>query len=186
LQLLLLPKMKASQLFLALILVSFVVAGEGQAATDVPALSWEKWQPLIGRWTAKGKGDPGNGAGSFSFSFDLQNKVIVRKSHTEYPAAEGRPAFSHDDLMIIYADEASHKFRSDYFDNEGHVIRYTADVSANGRTFVLLSDPAPSQPAFRLTYKVADSNSLNITFEIAPPNTPGKFKTYLEGSAQRL
>ena len=87
--------------------------------------------------------------------------------------------------MVVYADEAAHTFRADYFDNEGHVIRYTAGFSSDGRTLTFISDPAPSQPSFRLTYVKNPDNTLGIKFEIAPPNAPDKFKTYLEGSAQK-
>ena len=111
--------------------------------------------------------------------------MILRKSHTDYPAAEGRPAFAHDDLLIIYADESSRRFRGDYFDNEGHVIRYTAEFSPDGKTLTLVSDPAPSQPAFRLIYTMPDATALHIKFEIAPPNAPENFKVYVEGSARK-
>jgi len=152
------------------------------AAETMP---WDKWQPLIGTWKAEGKGNPGQGVGTFSFAYDLQKRVIVRSSHTDYPASEGRPAFAHDDLLIIYADEASHRFRGDYFDNEGHVIRYSAEFSPDGKSVTFLSDPAPSQPVFRLSYSMADPSVLGIKFEIAPPNAPDQFKVYVEGSARK-
>ena len=149
------------------------------------SIVWDSWRPLVGEWQAAGKGSPGQGVGRFSFAFDLQNKVIVRKSHTDYPAAEGRPAFSHDDLMVIYADEAAHTFRADFFDNEGHVIRYTPSFSADRRTITFVSDPVPSQPRFRLTYLKKPDDTLGIKFEIAPPNAPDNFKMYVEGSARK-
>lgn len=167
-------------------LIATLIIGERQLTADEPtASSWQKWQPLIGIWKAEGKGSPGQGKGTFSFAYDLQNRVIVRKSHTDYPAAQGRSAFAHDDLLIIYADESSHRFRGDYFDNEGHVIRYTAEFSPGGKTVTFISDPSPSQPAFRLTYTMPDATALHIKFEIAPPNAPQDFKVYVEGSAEK-
>jgi hypothetical protein len=164
---------------------SIIICGRSSANAEPAALAWDQWRPLVGQWQGAGKGSRGEGAGGFSFAFDLQNKVLLRKSHTDYPAAEGRPAFSHDDLMVIYADEGTHKFRADYFDNEGHVIRYTADFSPDGRTLTFVSDPAPSQPTFRLTYVKSPGDTLGIKFEIAPPNAPDKFKMYVEGSAHK-
>ena len=161
------------------------ICGRVLTGAEPPASSWDQWRPLVGQWQAAGKGSPGQGAGGFSFAFDLQNKVLVRKSHTDYPAAQGRPAFSHDDLMVIYADEGAHTFRADYFDNEGHVIRYTADFSPDGKTLTFLSDPAPSQTNFRLTYIMKPDDTLGVKFEIAPPNAPDKFKVYVEGSAHK-
>jgi hypothetical protein len=184
-QLMILLPMKRAPRPLITIFASFVLTINGTGAGEPPSVSWEKWQPLIGVWKAEGKGNPGEGQGSFSFAYDLQNRVILRKSRTDYPAAEGRPAFAHDDLLVIYADEASHRFRGNYFDNEGHVIRYTAEFSPDGKTVTFVSDPAPSQPAFRLTYTMTEPTTLSIKFEIAPPNAPEKFKVYVEGSARK-
>ena len=157
----------------------------GLASAQTKSMPWEKWQFLIGQWEAAGQGNPGAGKGVFSFAFDLQNKVIVRKSHTDYPASAGRPAFAHDDLMVIHKDETTQKFRADYYDNEGHVIAYTGEFSADGKALVFFSDPLPAQPRFRLTYLTARDGSLTIKFDIAPPNDPGNFKTYVEGTARK-
>src|SRR6266481_7240139 len=64
---------------------------------------------LIGEWEGAGGGGPGSGKGTFSFTSDLQNKVIVRRNHAEYPATADRPAVRHDDLIVIYLDGASNQ-----------------------------------------------------------------------------
>ena len=140
---------------------------------------------MIGPWEAVGHGSPGEGKGGLSFTFDLQNRVIIRKSHTDYPAAGGRQAFAHDDLVVIYADDAAQKFRADYYDNERHVIRYTIEFSPDGQTMIFLSDPIPSQPRFRLTYERGKGEDLKIRFEFAPPTSPEKFQVYVEGTARK-
>ncbi len=77
----------------------------------------EKWEPLIGEWRGEGSGEPGKGSGVFSFKADLDNHILVRKSHSEYPAANGRPATIHDDLMVIYLEAANAPSKAIYFDN---------------------------------------------------------------------
>lgn len=144
--------------------------------------TWARFRFLAGDWAATGGGAPGQATGEFSFALDLQNKVMVRKSHTSYPAAGGRPAFAHDDLMILYA--TGDDVRADYYDNEGHVIRYAVEVAGDGQTITFLSDPIASQPRFRLTYVRRPANELTIRFEIAAPNTT-EFKVYVEGTAQK-
>jgi hypothetical protein len=166
-----------------LLAVALVCLARGAVADPPP--TWDNWRSLLGNWEAEGKGTPGSGVGKFSFALDLQNRVIVRKSHTDYPPAEGRAAFSHDDLMIVYREEGSDRTRADYFDNEGHVIRYTAEVSPDSKTVTFVSDPQPSQPVFRLTYNLGDDGRLAIKFEIAPPTAPKQFKVYVEGSAYK-
>jgi len=148
------------------------------------SLTWTKFQFLIGTWHAAGSGTPGQGAGVFSFEFDLQKRVLVRRSHTDYPAASNRPAFAHDDLMIIYADDQQ-LFHADYYDNEGHVIRYTVEFSTDGTTCTFISEPLASRPRFRLIYSKTSQAELTIKFEIAPPDQPNNFKIYVEGTAQR-
>ncbi len=155
----------------------------GQRAPAAAKLD-SKWSALVGEWAGEGSGNPGNGAGTSSFQFDLQKQVLVRRSHSEYPAAGGRPATVHDDLMVIYPG-AGEESRAIYFDNEGHVIDYTATWSAAGDTLTFLSKPTASAPQFRLTYKKIDAQTLNVAFEMAPPGQAGAFKPYVSGRLKR-
>ena len=145
--------------------------------------NWDGWQFLIGDWKGEGSGDPGNGAGGFSLYPDLQNTVLVRKNHAEYPEVKDRPAFSHDDLMIIYQDGKS--IRANYYDNETHVINYNVLFSPDSGSVIFTSDLIPSAPRFRLTYAKAENGSLKILFDVAPPGKPEEFSKYIEASAVR-
>ena len=140
-----------------------------------------KWSLRVGEWSGEGGGKPGTGGGTCSFKFDLDQQVLVRRNHSEYPAAAGRPATVHDDLMMIYPGTESERPRAIYFDNEGHVIEY----SAAGDVVTFVSKPAQSSPQFRLVYKKLDAQTLTIAFEMAPPGQPGAFKPYLSGRLQR-
>jgi len=101
----------------------------------------------------------------------------------EYPAANGRPATIHDDLMIIYQEAGATKAL--YFDNENHVIHYDVSLSADKKKVVFLSEKTASAPQFRLTYEDAGPGTLKISFEIAPPDKPGQFSKYVEGTVHR-
>jgi hypothetical protein len=156
--------------------------------SGVPAFSqndkpnWDAWKIVLGDWTGTSSENPGEGSGGFSFKPDLQDSVLVRKSHSEYPASQGRPAIVHDELMVVYS-ERGHT-RAVYFDNEGHVINYTPSFSPDGRTLTLVSDLASNTPTFRLTYVSTESDVLKINFEIAPPGT-STFKSYVGGVVHR-
>lgn len=141
-------------------------------------------QFLTGTWTGSGTGEPGQGVGEFSFNFDLQGKVLIRKSFAEYPAANEKPAYRHDDIMIIYKDSDS-KTKAIYFDNEGHIINYTVSFSDDGSSLVFLSDYTVSSPRFRLTYTKINNGSLGIVFDIAPPGKPNSFAPYIDAAAKR-
>lgn len=81
--------------------------------------TWDKWDWLIGDWIGEGTGQPGQGGGTFSFKPDLDKKILVRKSHSEYPATENKPQVIHNDLMIVYLDNTGNPSKAIYFDNEG-------------------------------------------------------------------
>jgi hypothetical protein len=91
-------------------------------AGAAPAGLWQPLEFLVGEWRGEGSGGPGQGSGGFTFAWDLQKAVLVRKNHAEYPAQQGRPAAVHDDLTVISVE--GDRLRADYWDNEGHVIRY--------------------------------------------------------------
>ena len=111
--------------------------------------------------------------------------MLVRRNRADYPAAAGRPAFSHDDLMIVYQEPEAKRTRAVYFDNEGHVIHYTAEFSSDQKTLTFLGDMSPGQPRFRLTYTKAGAGAVKIKFEIAPPGKPEAFAAYIEAAARK-
>jgi hypothetical protein len=166
----------------AIVLATLSAGAAGSTSDDDP---WKPYRFLAGEWTGEGGGQPGKGSGGFSFAWDLQEKVLVRRNRAEYPATQGRPASSHEDLMVIYRGESGGSTRAIYFDSEGHVIHYTATFSQDQRTLTFLSDAASAGPRFRLSYTKGEGEVLRIKFEIAPPGNPDAFKTYLEGDARR-
>src|SRR5262245_13503587 len=83
---------------------------------------WEDFRFLIGSWVSDG--DPKDGTGQFTLEPDLGGKVLVRRNVANLPAAQGRPAGKHEDLMIVYLQPMGKQHRASYFDSEGHVIQY--------------------------------------------------------------
>ena len=168
-----------------------VVCGQGAAPTPAavaavkPSSPLHALQFLVGAWDGEGAGQPGRGTGATSFKLDLDGRVLVRRSHSVYPAAGGRPAVVHDDLMVIYAAPGGRGLGATYFDNEGHVIEYAAEVSPDGRRVVFLSETEPAMPTFRLTYARVGEDVVDVMFEIAPPGAPGAFKPYVSGRIRR-
>lgn len=143
---------------------------------------WEKWNWLMGEWAGEGSGKPGEGGGTFSFRMDLDENILVRKSHSEYVASENKPAVIHDDLMIVYPDANGNPAHAMYFDNEGHTIKY--QISCCGKTIALTSDKIQNVPVFRLTYTLFDSNTVNTKFEMSQDRE--NFYTYIEGKRVKM
>ena len=111
--------MKKLQVVLVCLLVSGFQMVMSQAAAD-----WSKLEHLTGHWVGEGNGQPGQGTGGFSFQYELGGNILVRKSSTVFPATTARPAFTHDDLMVVYPDYNGVPSKAIYWDNEKHTIEY--------------------------------------------------------------
>ena len=134
---------------------------------------------LLGSWEAASDGSGASGA--FTFAPGVQDQVIVRTNYSNSPAADGRPASRHDDLMIIYVEEG--QVRAEYFDNEGHVIRYVAEVRPGEVLFT--SEVRANEPRYRLAYRLLAGGALEGRFDVAPPGRPDGFAQYLTWTAKR-
>ena len=136
---------------------------------------------LVGEWKGEGGGLPGQSSGAATFRFELEGRVLVRHSFADSPAAKGRPASHHEDLLTVFAEGG--QLKALYLDNEDHVIRYT--VTASPETVVFTSEPAPG-PRFRLSYLRKAADVVTVKFEFAPPSKPEAFATYLEAVTRKV
>jgi hypothetical protein len=143
--------------------------------------TWDKWGWLIGEWKGEGSGQPGQGSGTFTFTFDLDRNILIRKSHSEYPAPENRTAVIHDDLLIVYTDFTGSPSKAIYFDNEGHTINYTISYPEN--SIIFTSERVSDVPVFRLTYTLHDNGTVYTKFEMSQDNK--NFSTYIEGISKK-
>jgi len=144
-----------------------------------PPAALAPYEILLGEWQAID--DPSGATGGFTFSYSVQDRVIVRTNYASYPAANGKPASRHDDLMVIFID--GDVVRADYFDSEGHIIRYAAEARPD--QIVFLSEIKASEPRYRLLYRRASDGLLHGRFDVAPPGKPDTFSTYLSWSARK-
>jgi hypothetical protein len=124
-----------------------------------PADPWKGLEFLTGEWVGEGAGSPGESEGACSFTFDVQRKVLIRKSYAQYTTSR------HDDLMVVYLEK---DLKAIYFDNEGHVIHYTVESTADSVRFV--------NEQYRLTYR-KNGDKLSMEFDVAPPGKP--FSNYV-------
>jgi hypothetical protein len=175
---------KALKVSTILLFALFSSSGQSFAQQSKEPANWDPFRFLLGDWIGEGTGTPGEGTGIFSFSFDLEGKILVRKNRSDYPATKDKPAYSHTDLMIIYR-EGDDSLKAVYFDNEGHVIHYSASLSKDQNTLTFLGDSSPSSPRFRFIYSKITTERLKLEFDIAPPGKPDAFSKYVEGSAHR-
>ena len=171
---------------LAILIFICALAGQALPAQSKGA-SLEDLKFLVGDWKGEGGGEPGQAAaGGFTFSFELQGKVLVRRSFSEYAATAERPAFRHDDVTILYQDPDAKALRATYWDSEGHTIQYSVALSEDKHTLTFIGEPSQSAPRYRfIFYRQQQDDKLNFEFDIAPPGKPDAFSKYVDGKAVR-
>lgn len=162
------------KLILLILLTGFFSLSYGQQNSK-----WDKWNWLTGEWKGEGSGKPGQGTGVFTFTSDLNREIIIRKSHTDFPAANGKPAFVHEDLLIVYSGPSGKEDKAIYFDNEGHTISY--NISYKDNSIVLTSEKVTGTPVFRLVYTPVDNRTVNTSFEM--PQDGETYSKYIEGKS---
>lgn len=160
-------------------MMCLLTQGQKPEAND----SWKGWDFMIGDWVGEGSGKPGEAAGSYSFARELGGKILVRKNRADYPASGDRPAFTHEDLMVVYKDDQKSRISASYFDNEGHVIQYAATLSDDGKVVTFVSDGPASAPRFKLTYTKQPDATVRGSFDMAQPGKD--FATYTTWTARR-
>jgi hypothetical protein len=136
---------------------------------------------LLGDWTAvpSAAGE----TGGFSFTSDVQGHVIRRTNYADYPGAQGRPASRHDDLLVMAVD--NDVVRADYYDSEGHIIRYVVTSPGAGQA-LFESEARPNEPRYRLRYTLGADGMLSGQFDVAAPDKPTVFNRYLAWTARRI
>jgi len=158
-------------------LLSLVTISYGQKSDK-----WSKWDWLTGEWEGEGSGIPGEGSGVFSFAFDLENNILVRKSHSEYPGENIKSRTIHDDLMIVYPDQTGIPSKAIYFDNEGHTINY--NITYPESSIILTSESPGQKPVLRLVYTKLEDENVYTRFEMSRDGV--NFMTYVEGKSKRV
>ena len=153
------------------------------APVPVAAQSGDALAPLrflLGDWTAIDT--PPGESGSFTFMLSVHDHVIVRTNEANYAAAAQRPASRHEDLLIIFLENRS--LKANYFDSEGHVIRYAVDARESNHA-VFISEPNAREPRYRLTYTAGRDGTLVGSFEVSPDGSSDAFKPYLSWKARK-
>jgi hypothetical protein len=139
-------------------------------------------QFLVGKWEAEPQGGV---TARTEFAQEIQGKAIVRRNHAEYPPAAGKPAYTHDDLLVIYREVKPVATKAAYFDSAGYYARYTVTSPAPGQaTFV--SDPIPGFPRYRVSYALLPDGRLSTTIEVSPAGKASAWGPFLQWTSKKV
>ncbi len=147
-------------------------------------MPWDDWDFVLGTWEGEGGGQPAQAStGGFTFAPDLDGRILVRRSFTEWPSAEGCPGFRHDDLIVVDRDAAG-ATRATYWDNEGRRIDYDVTLTKAPRSITFQSHSPPESERARFVYWDRGPGRLEFTFDLAAPGSSA-FTTHVRGTARR-
>lgn len=168
----------------------FAAAAHGQAAPLKPPL--DSLSFLVGTWSGGGtvSDTGGTSKGSSTIDAEAGGAVLMCRDHTSLFDPAGRPAGGFDQIMMIYPDDGT--IHADYVDGT-HVIHYKRATIEPGRSVTFDTDASPGGPAFRLSYRVRQPDSLALSFSMAPPGAPpgappdgGTYRPIAVGTLQRV
>ncbi len=168
------------------LLLATAQAPAGTAQVPAGSDPWAPYRFLIGTWTGEGQGQPGNTTGTATFKLDLAGRILVRTSRTSVPARGRQPAYTHEDLLVVYRDAPGQPMRAIYWDNEDHTIEYDVTASPDGKAVTFVSTASAAAPRFRLVYTRLDASRVDVKFEMAPPGSPDAFKVYTQGVTRKV
>jgi hypothetical protein len=110
--------------------------------------------------------------------------VLTRRSWCEFPETPQRPAFRHEDLLVIYVDSES-RLQGVFWDNEGDVHFYRlVQVAVGGDGVRLVTDAAIPGPRQALEYQFLPPNRTSSVFNLLVPGAPD-FKPNLQWECVR-
>ncbi|MGD0588666.1 MAG: hypothetical protein ABSA63_07760 [Thermoplasmata archaeon] len=141
---------------------------------------------LVGNWNVTNRtGSPGVATGGEeSWLSEVGGTLLTRRSWCEFPQTPQRPAFRHEDLLVIYVDSES-RLQGVFWDNEGHVHFYRhVQVAVGGDGVRLVTDAAIPGPRQALEYQFLPPNRTSAVFSLLVPGAPD-FKPYLQWECAR-
>jgi len=145
-----------------------------------------QWDAFVGRWRGEGDGLPWHGVGGAAiFAYELDGRVLTRRSVVDYPGEAGREGVHHEDLIQVYPAPGGIDAEAMYYDNEGHVIHYAATWTSDARTLVLQSLSEEDAPRYRQTWRFEDDDTLRLDFDVAGPGS-AEFTHCASGTLRRI
>jgi hypothetical protein len=144
---------------------------------------------LEGHWRGTGEGEPGKSTVERNYEFVMGGRFLQVRNHSTYPPQEkNRKGEKHEDWGIFSFDKARKKLVLRQFHIEGFVNQYVLDhASSDGKEIVFVTESIENIPSgfrARETYKLADNDTFEETFEIAEPGKD--FAVYVVNKLKRV
>jgi hypothetical protein len=185
----------------AVLLLSFVVVAQTASELSGPARAQDPGSPKAdpqpkakpdpfahlrgfeGRWRGDGNGQSGQSTAERTYEFVLRDRYLNVHNRSVYlPQGKNPKGEKHEDWGMFSYDAGRKKLVLRQFHVEGFVNQYVLDrASDDGKELVFVSEAIENIPAgyrARETYRFADRDSFEETFEIAKPGKD--FEVYVK------
>ncbi len=169
------------------LLVAFSAAPAGaQTPTSAPA-----WKPfselsfLLGAWSGTASRGDRIGGRMDRFALELAGSYLVHRASTVFPAEEGKPEESMEEVGYFTYDREKRRYVASYFFSTGVSADYDVAILPGGS----LNLTAPSLTNYeagarsRLLFTRREDGGLETSLEIAPPGKD--FVPYVTGSLKK-
>jgi len=157
-------------LILAVLALLASAPGRGQAARPDPLAPLDF---LIGKWTSRSEGQPGEGTGEREYVRVLGTRFVQARNVATYPPQAKNPKGErHEDIGLFSFDNARKKLVLRQFHVEGFVNQYLADLPAKPGVLVFTTEAIENIPPgwrARETYTVLGPDEIEEVFELAEP-----------------
>jgi hypothetical protein len=168
----------------------FLIPTLSLAQTTKQDSTWLPLKALIGNWTGKGGGEPGQGVYERSYNLVLNKKFIEVRNKSTYPPTDKKQKSEiHEDIGYISYDKARKTFVLRQFHVEGFVNQYRIEsISPDGNTIAFISESIENiPPGFRAreTYHISGDGKFTETFELAEPGKDFTVYTKTDFTKQR-
>ena len=157
-------------------------------STPAPAAPWRpfaEFLPLLGSWSGSAGAGPRIGGCVAHFSTDLAGTVFVERTTTIFPAEEGKPEETFEDVGYVTYDREKRKYVAAYFFSTGVFGTYDVEILPGGTirmTAASLANYDTGARSRRVLARRADG-TLDLALDVAPPGKD--FAPFLSGTLRR-
>ena len=176
-----------------LLLVALAAApADAQAPPDTQAPpAAPSWKPfgefafLLGYWSGTASSGNRFGGRIDRFTLELNGNYLVHRGSTVFPAEEGRPEETVEEVGYVSYDRGRRRYVASYFFSTGIFGTFDVEILVEGS--IRLTAPAlmnyESGARSRLVFVRRADGGLDASIDIAPPGKD--FVAYLTGSLKK-
>jgi hypothetical protein len=173
---------------MVLFLAVLAVPVSAQAPPPALAPAWRpfaEFAPFDGSWSGAATAGARLGGRIARFTMELSGTAFVERTSTIFPAEEGKPEESFEEVGYVTYDREKRKYVAMYFFSTGVFGTYDVEILPDGGLRMnagALSNYEPGTRSRRVFTRKADG-SLDLSLDLAPAGK--EFSPFLSGTLKK-